>query len=270
MAMIDGNGNPQRLGRPTGPIKPRTLTLDSPPEAPKSEAAAKPKTDRLKVENRPTSDQDRLKAAVAAAQAAGAAAPAANGGKAKAAEAAKPKEEDKPVSKTVADAVGAVDGLKEGVKIASNIDELEKLPLLGRLMQRGGRAGSIGGFFARSRAGAAIAHAMENGKYVAPMVKGLGRVAPIAGAVVAGFDIADAVKTNKDPKASGTEKVLANAKAGLSALSAAAGTAALFLAPTGIGGAIAGGIALGAGLLSMGADLMLGKVRNDRKKAEQH
>lgn len=256
MAMIDGNGNPQRLGRSTGPMKPRTATLDSPPEAPKAEGPAKPKTDRLSVAHRPTSEQDRLKAAVAAAQAAGT-------GK------AKEKEEDKPVAKTVADAVGAVDGLKEGVKIASSVDELEKLPMLGRMMRSGSRLGNIGGALARSRTGQVVAHALENGKYVAPLVKGLGRIAPVAGAVVAGFDIADAVKTNKDPKAGTTEKVLSNAKAALSALSAGAGAAALFLAPTGIGGAIAGGIALGAGLLSMAADFALGKVRDDRKKAEK-
>ncbi|HEY9900405.1 MAG TPA: hypothetical protein V6D00_14615 [Pantanalinema sp.] len=255
MATIDGNGTPQRAGRPTGPIKPRTQTLESPHEGPRPEPALRPRTDRLNVATRPTSDQDRLKAAVAAAQAAGAEKP-------------KAKADDTPVAKTVADAVGAADGVKEGLKIASKVDELEQLPVLGRLMRSGGRMSQIGGYLARSRAGVAVAHAMEHGRYVAPMVKGLGRVAPVAGVVVAGFDIADAVKTNQDPKATGTEKVLANVKAGLSALSAGAGTAALFLAPTGVGGAVAGGIALGAGLLSMGADLALGKIRDDRKKAE--
>lgn len=253
MAMIDGNGNPQRLGRTTGPMKPRTLTFDPPKEEAKPEGVAKPKTDRLSVASRPTSEQDRLKAVVAAAQAARSEQPRAQ-------------EEDKPVAKVVADAVGAADGVKEGVKIASSIDELEKLPLLGRMLQSGGRLGNIGGALARSRVGQVVAHALENGRYVAPVVKGLGRIAPVAGGVVAGFDIADAVKTNKDPKASSTEKVLSNVKAALSALSAGAGTAALLLAPTGVGGAIAGGIALGAGLLSIGADLLLGKVRDDRKK----
>lgn len=257
MAMIDGNGNPQRLGRPTGPIKPRTPTLDAPPKGPEAEAAApKPKTDNLKVATRPVSDQERLKAAVAAAQAAGAEKP-------------KAKEEEKPTTKVVADVVGTADAVKEGIKIASSVDELEKLPILGRAMRSGGRLGNMGAAFARTSFGAAVAHAIENGKIVAPMVKGLGRIAPVAGVVVAGFDIADAVKTNKDPKASGTEKMLANVKAGLSAVSAGAGVAALALAPTGVGAAVAGGIALGAGLLSMGVDLVLGKMQDDRKKAEK-
>ncbi|MNE91352.1 hypothetical protein D3C80_1889540 [compost metagenome] len=46
-----------------------------------------------------------------------------------------------------------------------------------------------------------------------------------------------------------------------------AGVATLALAPTGIGAAIAGGVALGAGLLSLGVDLFLGKVRKDRQAA---
>ncbi|MNU08179.1 hypothetical protein D3C72_2541050 [compost metagenome] len=44
--------------------------------------------------------------------------------------------------------------------------------------------------------------------------------------------------------------------------------ATLVLAPTGVGAAVAGGIALGAGLLSLGVDLVLGKVRDDRKSGE--
>jgi hypothetical protein len=256
MSTIDGNSNPQRLGRPTGPIKPRTPTLEAPPQEPRvAQGTPKPQTDRLNIATRPTSDQDRLKAAVSAAQAAGTGKP-------------KAKEEEPAVAKTVADAMGIADGTKEGIKIASSVDELEKLPVVGRLMQGGGRLERIGGALARSQVGSAIAHAMEHGRYVAPLAKGLGRAAPIAGAVVGGFDIADAVKTNNDPKATRTERVLANVKAGLSTVSAAAGVAALFLAPTGIGGAIAGGISLATGLLSTGADFALGKVRSDRKKAE--
>ncbi len=173
-----------------------------------------------------------------------------------------------PSAKIVADSIGIVDGIREGARVATSSDEIARLPLIGKAVRGGTRVGRVFSAVADSQAGKAVALALKQHKVLAPAARFLGRVAPFAGVAVAGYDIYDATKTNKDPKASMAEKILANTKATLSGIAGAAGVATLALAPTGVGAAIAGGIALGAGLLSLGADLWLGSLRKDRGEAK--
>lgn len=181
----------------------------------------------------------------------------------------KGEEEDARTVKKIADGIGMVDGIREGTRIATSVDDLARLPGVGRAVQNGSRFGKFFTAIAESKLGRMIATAFENNKVLAPVSRFLGRIAPFAGVAVAGYDIYDATKTHKDPKATTTEKVLASTKAALSGIAGVAGVATLALAPTGIGAAIAGGVALGAGLLSLGVDLFLGKARKEREAASK-
>lgn len=250
MAGIDNNvGRAHRL-QPNLPAK---GGAGKPPEEPPSAPLLKSGTDRQLIGSRPLTDDQRLQAAIAAAR------------KAQAAQ----QPEEKPTTKAVAEVVGVADGVREGVRIGSSVDDLRSLPVVGKLVQGESRIGAGLSWLARSQVGQTISTALQTHRFVAPMARGLGRIAPFAGVVIAGFDIRDALKTQQDPKASGLEKGLAATKGVLSSISGAAGLAALALAPTGVGAAIAGGVALGAGLLSTGADLWLGKLRDDRQKPAQ-
>lgn len=256
MASIDNNvGRTHRL-RPNLPTQGGTgAPLAEPPSDPKPKA----NSDERTIVARPQTEQERQQAVLQAA---------------KAAQAAQtgtlPKKDDEPpTAKAIADAVSVADGVREGVRIGSNMDELRNLPVLGKLVQGESRIGSLLTSLARSHVGESVATLLQSNRYIAPVARGLGRIAPFAGAVVAGFDIHGAVKTVNDPKAGGLEKGLAVAKGALSAISGVAGLAALVLAPTGIGAAIAGGIALASGVLSTGVDVWLGHVKDQRKKAEQ-
>lgn len=255
MATVNENLNPQRpttTGRPAGAAA-GTPAGASPAGKP---PAAKPKTptDTALIAARPQSEAERQQSvlqAVRAAQGQSAEAP--------------PKEDEGSTAKKIADGIGLADGLREGARIATSSDEIARLPVLGRAVQGGTRFGRFFSALTDSKVAKALATAMKEHKVLAPAARFLGRIAPFAGLAVAGYDVYDATKTQKDPKASTTEKVLATTKAALSGIAGVAGMATLALAPTGIGAAIAGGIALGAGLLSLGADLWLGKVRKDRK-----
>lgn len=174
-----------------------------------------------------------------------------------------------PVPKTVADAIGTADGVREGVRIATSSDELAKLPLLGRIIERGGRLSAMTNALTGSKLGLWVAAALTTHPILAPAARFLGRIAPFAGLAVAGYDIWDATRTHDNPRASGIEKGLAITKAVFSGLASVAGVATLVLAPTGIGAAIAGGIALGAGLAGMAADLALAHFRKPRLAAER-
>jgi hypothetical protein len=268
MASVNENLNPQRTastGRsaaapgsnaagsaaagsnPAG-SKPATL----PPAAPKP----KTPTDKALIAARPQTDAERQQTILKAVKAA----------QAQPVAEARPKAEDEgSTAKKIADGIGLMDGIKEGARIATSSDELARLPGIGKAVQGGTRLGKFFTAIAESKAGKAIATAFQQNKVLAPATRFLGRIAPFAGVAVAGYDIYSATKVNQDPKASTTEKVLANTKAALSGIAGVAGMATLALAPTGIGAAIAGGVALGAGLLSLGADLWLGKLQKDRK-----
>lgn len=252
MAGIDNNiGRTNRLQQnvPTRP------GAGKPPEEPPSVPKLTAAPDRQNVGSRPLTEEQRQEAAVAAV---------------KEAQAAKPADQptdEKPTSKAVAEVVGLADGVREGVRMGSSVDDLRALPIVGKAVQGESRIGNALSWLARSQVGQTVANALKTHRFIAPAARFLGRIAPVAGAVIAGFDIRDALKTQKDPKASGLEKGLAATKGILSTVSAVAGIATLVLAPTGVGAAIAGGIALATGLVSTGADLWLGKLRNDRKDA---
>lgn len=256
MAGIDNNiGRTNRLQQnvPTRP------GAGKPPEEPPSAPRLAAAPDRQSVGSRPLTEEQRQEAAVAAVKQAQAAKPAEKPTEAK--------PEEKPTGKAVAEVVSVADGVREGVRVGSSVDDLRALPVVGKAIQGESRIGSALSWLARSNIGQTVANALKTHRFIAPAARFLGRIAPVAGAVIAGFDIRDALKTQKDPKASGLEKGLAATKGVLSTISGVAGLATLALAPTGVGAVIAGGIALGAGLLSTGADLWLGKLRNDRKDA---
>ncbi len=226
----------------------------SPPAAPKP----KTPTDKALIAARPQTEAERQQTILQAVRAA----------QGQPATEEKKAEDEGSTAKKIADGIGLMDGIKEGARIATSSDELARLPGIGKAVQGGTRLGKFFTAIAESKAGKAIATAFQHNKVLAPATRFLGRIAPFAGVAVAGYDIYSATKVNQDPKASTTEKVLANTKAALSGIAGVAGVATLALAPTGIGAAIAGGIALGAGLLSLGADLWLGKLQKDRKAAE--
>lgn len=264
MASVNENLNTQRstsVGRSAGAGsvgRVATPAADSPRPV---EDQPKTSGDQALIAARPTTEAERQQAILQAVKAAQA-------GAAENTEKADEVETDPaeaPTAKKVADGIGLLDGVKEGAKIATSSDELAKLPVLGKAVQRGSRFGKVLTAIAESKAGKAIANALKTNKVLAPAVRFLGRVAPFAGLAVAGYDIYDAVRTAKDPKASTAEKALATTKGVLSGIAGTAGVVALALAPTGVGAAIAGGIALGAGLLSLGADLILGQVRKNRE-----
>lgn len=253
MATIEDNvGRPHRLHPNLAPKAGAGKPEAEPPKEPKLEA----RSDERRIAVRPQSEEERQQAVVAAAKAAQAGP-------------ADKKEEDPATAKVVADAVGVADGVREGVRVSSNMDELRNLPILGKMIQGESRIGQFLSSVARSNVGQSLSHLLQNHRYIAPAMRGLGRIAPFAGAVVAGFDIYGAVKTVKDPKAGKGEKALAITKSVFSAISGVAGLAALALAPTGVGAAIAGGIALGAGILSTGLDFWLGSVKKKREQAEK-
>lgn len=266
MASVNENVNPSRAasaGRP--PLAPGAAAGNAPAGEPPALAptvAPKPKTptDKALIAARPQTETERQQTILQAVKAAQVAEGKPAGKKAE--------EDDSRTAKKIADGIGLMDGIKEGTRIATSSDEIARLPGIGKAVQNGSRFGKLFSSLAESKAGQAIALAFKQNKVLAPAVRFLGRIAPFAGAAVAGYDIYDATKTNNDPKASKTEKVLATTKAALSSVAGVAGLATLALAPTGVGAAIAGGIALGAGLLSLGADLMLGKVRKDREEAQ--
>ncbi|MNR75288.1 hypothetical protein D3C72_59180 [compost metagenome] len=237
----------------------------TPPASSTTTPAVRPRTptDKALIAARPQSEAERQNAMLQAVRAAQGKAEA----PAKASEKAPAKEEDSRTAKVIADGIGVADGIREGARIATNADELARLPGIGRAMQNGSRFGKFFAAIAESKLGKAISTALQHNKVLAPAARFLGRIAPFAGLAVAGYDIYDATKTHKDPKASSTERFLASTKAALSGISGVAGVATLALAPTGIGAAIAGGVALGAGLLSLGVDLFLGKLRKDRQAA---
>lgn len=253
MAAIDDNvGRSQRLQ----PLTPAKAGAGKPPADPPSEKKPEATPDQRSIGARPRTDAERQQAAVEAVK------------QAQAGTAPKAPDE-KPASKAVAEVVSVVDGVREGVRIGSSVDELRALPMVGKAVQSQSRFGTAISALARSRVGVLVADALKNHRLIAPMARGLSRIAPVAGVVIAGFDLRDAVKTSQDPKASGLEKGLAGVKGALSTVSGIAGLATLALAPTGVGAAIAGGIALGAGLLATGVDLWLGNVREKRTKAEK-
>lgn len=255
MATVNENLNPQRPTKTAGSAG--AAAGKAPGASPASKPPApKPKTptDQALIAARPQTEAERQQAmlkAVIAAQGQSAETPR--------------KEDEGPTVKKIADGIGLADGLREGTRLATSSDELARLPLLGRTVQGGTRFGRFFSAIAESKSAKAIATAMKEHKVLAPAARFLGRIAPFAGLAVAGYDVYDATKTQKDPKAGTTEKVLATTKAALSGIAGTAGMATLALAPTGVGAAIAGGIALGAGLLSLGVDLWLGKVRKDRE-----
>ncbi len=255
MAAIDDNvGRAHRLQ----PNLPPKGGAGKPPEDSPKEPKLEAKSDERRIGTRPPTEQERQQAALAAVRAAQAGKPA---------EAAK-KDDDTPAAKSVADAIGMADGVREGVRIGSNMDELRTLPVLGRVVQGESRIGQLVSSLARSNMGQSLSALLQNHKYIAPLARGLGRIAPFAGAAIAGFDIYSAVKTVNDPKATKGEKGLSIAKSVFSSISGVAGLAALALAPTGVGAVIAGGVALGAGLISTGLDLWLGHVKRQNKKEE--
>lgn len=267
MASVNENLNTQRTstaGRSVAaPGTAGAAAGNAPASAPPAAPPARPRTptDQTLIAARPQSEAERQQAVLQAVRAAqGQTKPQ---GQTKAQE----DEGDGRTVKTVADAIGVADGIREGSRIATSADELARLPVVGRAMQNGSRVGKFFTAIAESRIGKTISTALQTNKVLAPAARFLGRIAPFAGLAVAGYDIYDATKTNRDPKASTTEKVLANTKAALSGIAGVAGVATLLLAPTGIGAAIAGGVALGAGLLSLGVDLFLGKARKERKAA---
>ena len=248
-------------GRPVGPTQPSGLPqpLTSPVVAPHRPDV---RQDEALIAARPQTEAEQMSAVLQAVRAAQ--------GKdpdvapvSKATDKAEAQETRQ--GKAIADAVGLADGVREGVRLATSADDLARLPVVGKAVQAGTRTGRVLTALAESKAGQAIANAMSQNKVLAPAARFLGRIAPVAGVAVAGYDLYDATKTNQDPKASTTEKVLASTKAALSSVAGAAGVATLALAPTGVGAAIAGVVALGAGLLSLGVDLWLGQVRKDRK-----
>lgn len=258
MATIDDNvGRSHRLQ----PNLPPKGGAGKPPQDPPKEPKLETKSDERKITARPQSEQERQTAALAAVKAAQAG-PGTSSTK-------KKDEEDGPPAKTVADAIGVADGVREGVRIGSNMDELRNLPILGKMVQGESHIGRLLTSLARSNMGQTLSNVLQNHKYIAPVARGLGRIAPFAGAAIAGFDIYSAVKTVNDPKATKGEKGLAITKSVFSSISGVAGLAALALAPTGVGAVIAGGIALGAGLISTGLDLWLGHVKRQRKKEEE-
>jgi hypothetical protein len=176
-------------------------------------------------------------------------------------------------SKKVLDGVMMGDGAREGVRIVSSLDELNNLPVVGRAVSAaeraaeaghavglGGRllegAGKLFRWFPTSPVGQVVQRVVTSaaGRTVA-------RLAPGVGVAIAGFDAYDAIRTSRNPRATGTEKTLATTKAILSGISGAAGVAAVALAPTGAGGAVAGGIALVAGLSAAGIDFFLSRER---------
>lgn len=261
MATIDDNvGRAHRLQ----PNLPPRAGAGAPPADPPSDPKLEVKGDERTIKARPQTEQERQQSVLKAVQTAQAAQSASQ-----TAPPSKDGKDDASAAKNVADAIGVADGVREGVRISSSVDELRNLPVIGKLVQNESRIGNFLSSLARSHVGSWASNLLQTNRFVAPVMRGLGRIAPFAGAVVAGFDIYGAVKTVNDPKASRLEKGLAITKGVFSGISGVAGMAALVLAPTGVGAAIAGGIALGAGLLSTGVDLWLGHVKKERKQEEQ-
>lgn len=246
---VEGLGPKGPRRTPTTPTPPLTPEL-----APVGRELPPAAIDHTRVSQAPLTLEERQAAVVAAARRA----------QAEAEGLAPP-----PVTKTAADALGVADGVRTGVKIATNLDEVKALPVVGKLAQRSGRVGALFSFLPASRIGQWLGTVLESHRFIAPASRFLGRVAPIAGVVVGGYDVWDATRTQANPKATSLEKGVAIAKAACSSLAGVAGVAALVLAPTGIGAAIAGGISVGAGLLALGADVMLGRLRKVRQQREK-
>lgn len=262
MASVNDNLNSQRPLSTGGAPAGRTPGAAAPGATGASPATppARPRTptDKALIAARPQTEGERQQSILQAVKAAqGEAAP------------PKGEEDDSRTVKVIADGIGVADGIREGTRIATSVDDLARLPGIGKAVQSGSRIGKFFTAIAESKLGKAIATAFQNNKVLAPVSRFLGRIAPFAGVAVAGYDIYDANKTHKDPKATTTEKALATTKAVLSGIAGVAGVATLALAPTGIGAAIAGGVALGAGLISLGVDLFLGKARKDRQEASK-
>ncbi|HBN10355.1 MAG TPA: hypothetical protein DD435_17505 [Cyanobacteria bacterium UBA8530] len=168
-------------------------------------------------------------------------------------------EADKHIVKQVLDGVGTADNVKEGLKVASEINQIAQTPLAARMLSR---LPSLSTWLT-SVSNSSVVNSLTRVlglPIVKPALKGLGRVAPVAGVGVAAFDIYSTAKTVQDPKASTAKKVVSVTKSVMSSVGATAGVAALFLAPTGVGGAVAGGIALGAGVIAFGCDFAIGRM----------
>ncbi|HEY9764795.1 MAG TPA: hypothetical protein V6C82_00435 [Chroococcales cyanobacterium] len=166
---------------------------------------------------------------------------------------------DNHIVKQILDGVGTADGVKEGLKTAAEIGQIAQTPLAARLLSRLPSLSTWLTSVSNSRVVNSLTRFLAM-PVVKPALKGLGRVAPIAGVGVAAFDIYSTGKTVQDPKASTAKKAVSITKSVMSSVGAVAGVAALFLAPTGVGAAIAGGIALGAGLIAFGCDFALGRM----------
>ncbi len=179
--------------------------------------------------------------------------------------------------KKVLDGVLASDGARTGARIATNLDELGQLPVVGRALAAADRAADVGGALTIGgrlfeQAGKLVRAVPNSGAgqliqrvVSSPFGKLLGRAAPGFGVGVAMLDGYDAVRTSRNPRATSTEKNLATTKAVLSGISGTAGVVAVVLAPTGVGAAVAGGIALGAGLAAAGVDFFLSRERASQK-----
>lgn len=169
---------------------------------------------------------------------------------------------DHPAKQTM-DWVGYVDAGKEGAKfVAEDLPDLVRTPpsVVSRLFNRLPALSNGLGRLANSRAATAVGRFLSS-PTVKPVVKGLGRVAPFAAAAVTGVDIYRTVKDLQDPTASTAKKALSVAKSVTSTVATAAGIAAVFLAPTGVGAAVAGGVSLVAGLLTFGLDTAVDRMK---------
>lgn len=177
-------------------------------------------------------------------------------------EAEKKAANDHPAKQTM-DWVGYVDAGKEGAKfVANDLPDIVRTPpsVVSRLFNRLPALSNGLGRLASSRAATAVGRFLSS-PAVKPVVKGLGRVAPFAAVAVTGVDIYRTVKDVQDPTASTAKKAVSVAKSVTSTIASAAGVAAVFLAPTGVGAAVAGGISLVAGLLTFGLDTAVDRMK---------
>ena len=180
--------------------------------------------------------------------------------------------------KKALDGVLMADGAREGVRIATSLDELQNIPAVGRAIAAAGKASD--GARGTDLVGRALAESgrlfrwlpsTPVGQVVQRVVtssagRAVARIAPGVGVGVAVFDSYDAMRTAQNPRARQTEKNLATAKATLSTISGIAGVTAAVLAPTGVGAGVAGAVALVTGLSAAGIDFFLSRERAARQK----
>lgn len=129
---------------------------------------------------------------------------------------------------------------------------------------------TVGKLLAKARLSPVVERVLDSRPFVrvagvlegdAPQLAGrvAGRVVPFIGVGFAIYDSRSAYLTDHEAKATALRKDLKIAKAVCSTVAAGAAVATLLLAPTGAGGAIAGGISLGAGLLSAGLGMAINR-----------